>query len=93
MLEIIEKRGFQQDFVNYFKFERDASPAGGRVKELWRWFIIEGVKTDSRLASRQQAVAFAGFGAVQSMPLIRRILELLGVLSTHLHKDSSRRLG
>ena len=89
-LEIIEKRGFQPDSLDYFKFVRDASPAGGRAKDLQVRFIIVDVKTDSEFAPHGHIAAFR---AVQSTTLVGRIYELLGVLLTRSEKDSSGGLG
>jgi PAS domain S-box-containing protein len=82
-LEIVAQRGFQQDFLDYFRNVRDTGAACGRAMELREQVIIEDVETDPEYAPHRQIAASAGFRAVQSTPLFSRSGEFLGILSTH----------
>src|SRR5215471_17771898 len=94
-LEILVQRGFQQDFLEYFKSVRDTGTACGRAMELRERVIIEDVETDSEFAPHRHIAASAGFRAVQSTPLSNRRGDFLGILSTYFrqpHRPSPRDL-
>jgi PAS domain S-box-containing protein len=94
-LEIVAQRGFQQDFLEYFRGVRDIGAACGRAMELRQRVIIEDVEIDSEFALHRQIAASAGFRAVQSTPLFSRSGQFLGMLSTHFrrpHRPSLRDL-
>jgi PAS domain S-box-containing protein len=94
-LEILAQRGFQQDFLEYFKRVRDTGTACGRAMELGERVIIEDVETDSEFAPHRHIAASAGFRAVQSTPLSNQRGDFLGILSTHFrqpHRPSPRDL-
>jgi signal transduction histidine kinase len=94
-LEILVQRGFQQDFLEYFKSVRDTGTACGRAMELRERVIIEDVETDSEFAPHRHIAASAGFRAVQSTPLSNQGGDFLGILSTHFrqpHRPSPRDL-
>jgi PAS domain S-box-containing protein len=94
-LEIVAQRGFQQDFLEYFRSVRDIGAACGRAMELRQRVIIEDVEIDSEFALHRHIAASAGFRAVQSTPLFSRSGQFLGMLSTHFrrpHRPSLRDL-
>jgi PAS domain S-box-containing protein len=95
-LEIVAQRGFQQDFLEYFRNVRDTGAACGRAMELRERVIIEDVETDPAFAPHRHIAAISGFRAVQSTPLFSRSGEFLGMLSTHFrrpHRPLPRDLG
>ncbi len=65
-LEIVAKRGFQQDFLDHFSSVREASAACGRALQQQERVIIEDVQADPGFAPHRQIAASAGFRAVQS---------------------------
>jgi PAS domain S-box-containing protein len=94
-LEIVVQRGFQQDFLEYFRSVHDIGAACGRAMEFRERVIVEDVETDSEFAPHRHMAASAGFRAVQSTPLLSRSGEFLGMLSTHFrmpHRPSLREL-
>lgn len=94
-LEIVGQRGFQQDFLEYFRSVSEAGAACGRAMQRRERVIIEDVETDAAFESHRQIAAAAGFRAVQSTPLFSRNGEMLGMLSTHFrqpHRPSEREL-
>jgi PAS domain S-box-containing protein len=94
-LEIVAHRGFQQDFLEYFRRVRDSDSACGRALQQRERVIIEDVHTDPRFEPHRPIAASAGFCAVQSTPLFSRSGESLGMISTHFrraHRPSEREL-
>jgi len=85
-LEIVAQRGFNQDFLEYFRSVGDIGAACGRAMELRNRVIIEDVETDSGFAPHRDIAASAGFRAVQSTPLVSPRGEFLGILSTHFRR-------
>ena len=94
-LEVVAQRGFQQDFLEFFRGVRATGVACGRAMELRQRVIIQDVETDSEFAPYRHIAASAGFRAVQSTPLLSRGGAILGMLSTHFrtpHRPSLRDL-
>jgi PAS domain S-box-containing protein len=94
-LEIVAQRGFQQDFLEYFRSVDETGAACGRAMEFRERVIIDDVETDSEFEPHRHIARSAGFRAVQSTPLFSRSGEFLGMLSTHFrqpHRPSSRDL-
>jgi transcriptional regulator with GAF, ATPase, and Fis domain len=94
-LEIVAQRGFQSDFLDYFRSVPDDGAASGRALRHRERVIIEDVQTDPGFEPHRQIAASAGFRAVQSTPLFSRTGEPLGVFSTHFrqpHRPSERDL-
>jgi len=94
-LEIVAQRGFQPDFLDYFRSVRDDGAACGRALRRRERVIIEDVQTDPEFEPHRQMAASAGFRAMQSTPLFSRTGEPLGVFSTHFrqpHRPSERDL-
>src|SRR5262249_1332161 len=85
-LEIFGQRGFGQNFLEYFKSVRDAGAACGRAMQLRERVIIEDVETDPEYAPHRHIAVSAGYRAVQSTPILSRVGEFLGVLSTHFRR-------
>ena len=95
VLEIIAQRGFQQDFLDYFKTVHDPAAACGRAIHARERVIVEDVRIDPEFEPHREIAAAAGFCAVHSTPLVSRTGDLLGVLSTHFrepHRPSAREL-
>jgi hypothetical protein len=83
-LEIRAQRGFQDEFLSFFRRVRyeDAS-ACARALLNRNSVVIEDVLLDHRFVPCLQVVQRAGVRAVQSTPLISRSGALLGIVSTH----------
>jgi PAS domain S-box-containing protein len=82
-LEIVAQRGFQENFLEYFRNVRGAGAACGRAMRLRQRVIIEDVEADPGFAPHRDIAAASGFRAVQSTPLFNRSGQFLGMLSTH----------
>jgi PAS domain S-box-containing protein len=94
-LEIIAQRGFQQDFLDYFRSVREDGAAYGRSTQRRERIIIEDVQTDPAFEPHREIAASTGFRAVQIIPLVDRAGDLLGMLSTYFrqtHRPSEREL-
>jgi PAS domain S-box-containing protein len=93
-LEIVAQRGFQQDFLDYFRLVRvDEGSACAQAMQSGERVIIEDVEHDPRYDRHRQIAAAAGYRAVQSTPLRSRTGRVLGMLSTHFrtpHRPSER---
>lgn len=85
-LEIVAQRGFQQDFLEYFRNVHDVGAGCGQAMNLRERVIIEDVETDADFAPHRHIAASAGFRAVQSTPLFSRSGEFLGMISTHFRR-------
>jgi GAF domain-containing protein len=79
----VAQRGFQADFLDYFRDVREDSAVCGRALQRQERVIIEDVETDPGFAPHRSIAASAGFRAVQSTPLCGRGGEPLGMISTH----------
>jgi signal transduction histidine kinase/DNA-binding response OmpR family regulator len=96
-LEIVAQRGFQSEFLDYFRsVDATDDTACGLALRHRRRIIIEDVDLDPDFEQHRGLAARAGFRAVQSTPLFdRRSGEPLGMLSTHFrnpHRPSARDL-
>ncbi len=84
VLEIVAQRGFQQDFLDFFReVSTDAECACGRALREGRTTIIEDVETEDSFAPYRQVAAAAGYRGVVSTPLVGRDGVPLGMLSAH----------
>ena len=84
VLAIAAQRGFDQDFLNYFReVAAEDDSACGRALRGGERIIVEDVETDERYAPMRPIARSAGYRAVQSTPLIGRDNALLGMISTH----------
>jgi PAS domain S-box-containing protein len=83
-LEIVAQRGFQQDFLDYFRTVRveDGSACAQAMQSGTR-ILIEDVELDPAYEPHRPVAATAGYRAVQSTPLQSRQGSILGMLSTH----------
>ena len=85
-LEIVAQRGFQKEFLDYFRVVRDDASACGRAMHGPGRIIIEDVHTDRDFEPHRHIADAAGFRAVQSTPLFSRDGKVLGMLSTHFRR-------
>jgi signal transduction histidine kinase/ActR/RegA family two-component response regulator len=96
VLEIVVQRGFQQDFLDFFREVSAADDcACGRTLREGGTTIIEDVETEDSYAPYRQIAAAAGYRSVQSTPLRARDGAVLGMLSTHFrrrHRPSAQDL-
>jgi PAS domain S-box-containing protein len=96
-LEIVAQRGFQKEFLDYFRsVHADTGSFSGLVLKHRTRIVIEDVDLDADFAPHRGIAAAAGFRAVQSTPLFYRdSREPVGMLSTHFrrpHRPSARDL-
>jgi PAS domain S-box-containing protein len=94
-LEIVAQRGFQPEFLDYFKRVSDEGAACGRALHHRERIIVEDVHSDPSFAPHLPIVTNAGYRAVQSTPLFSHDGEPLGMISTHFrepHRPSEREL-
>jgi PAS domain S-box-containing protein len=96
-LEIVAQRGFQKEFLDYFRsVDADEGSACGLALKHRTRIIIEDVNLDADFTPHRGIAASAGFRAVQSTPLFYRdSREPVGMLSTHFrhpHRPSARDL-
>lgn len=95
-LTIEAQRGFDQDFLDFFrKVSPDDDSACGRALGSGERIIIEDVEEDPLFAPMLNVVRASGWRAVQSTPLIGRGGEPLGMISTHfrsVHRPSDQEL-
>jgi PAS domain S-box-containing protein len=93
-LAIIAQRGFQQDFLDYFRTVRvDEGSACAQAMQSGERIIIEDVNLDPAYEPHRSVAAAAGYRAVQSTPLKSHTGSILGMLSTHFrspHRPSER---
>lgn len=93
-LEIIAQRGFQPDFLDYFRAVRvHEGSACARGMQTGERIIIEDVNLDPSYEPHRDIAASAGYRAVQSTPLKSHDGKILGMLSTHFrtpHRVSDR---
>ena len=83
-LTIAAQRGFNDDFLSFFRLVTAAcgSACGRAIRERCS-IVIEDVLLDREFASYRTISLKAGFCAVQSTPLISSSGAFLGVVSTH----------
>jgi PAS domain S-box-containing protein len=82
-LTIIAHRGFNQEFLDYFKSIPVGYSCCGTAMERRDRVIIEDVYADPRFCDLADIYARHGFVAVQSTPLFTSEGRLLGMFSTH----------
>ena len=86
VLEIVVQRGFDQAFLQVFKFvSADHDSACGRALRFRKRVVIADINADPWFSAYARTAADAGYRAVQSTPIIRTSEkeDVLGVLSTH----------
>lgn len=91
-LEIVAQRGFNAEFLDYFRSVRADESACCRAMSRAR-MVIEDVEIDEGFAPHRHIAASTGFRAMQSTPLFGRGGQVLGILSTHFrqpHRPSER---
>jgi PAS domain S-box-containing protein len=96
VLAIVAQRGFQQQFLDYFRevSVKDDS-AGGRALRKHRRVVIADVDLDGAYAPYRDVARAAGYRAVISCPLTGQGGRPLGVLSVHFrspHRPSDQDL-
>jgi PAS domain S-box-containing protein len=84
VLNIAAHRGFNQDFLDFFRevTATDDSACGRAFRQRGR-IMIEDIEADSQFEPFRPIARSAGYRAVQSTPLIGRDGTALGMLSTH----------
>lgn len=85
-LKIIAHRGFNEEFLEYFKSVPLGYSCCGSAMERRERVIIEDVYADPRFSDLGDIYAKHGFLAVQSTPLFTGDGRLLGMFSTHFAK-------
>lgn len=94
-LKIIAHRGFDQEFLEYFKSVPLGYSCCGAAMEERKRVIIKNVRTDERFSELAEIYVKHGFTAVQSTPLFNSDGHLMGMFSTHFaepHEPSERDL-
>ena len=94
-LQIVAQRGFQQEFLDYFKSVREATNACGMALERGERVIVEDVLSEPCFQPHIKIVTAAGFRALQSTPLVGSGGQMRGMISTHFrkpHRPSDREL-
>jgi GAF domain-containing protein len=87
-LEIKAQRGFQDEFLNFFKWVKlDDGTACARAVQDRGAIIIEDVAADVQFSPYLQIARRAGFRAVQSTPLVSTSGALVGIVSTHFRRQ------
>ena len=96
VLTIEAQRGFEQDFLDFFREVRaDDDSACARALHSGERIIVDDVEMDAPFASMLHVMNAAGVRAVQSTPLIGRNGRPLGMISTHfraVHRSSEQEL-
>jgi PAS domain S-box-containing protein len=86
-LEIVVQRGFESDFLEYFRTVRvDEGSGCAQAMRAGEPVVIEDVELDPAYQPHRRVAAAAGYRAVQSTPLKNRNGNILGMLSTHYRK-------
>jgi PAS domain S-box-containing protein len=86
-LEIVVHRGFQQEFLDYFRVVRmDEGSSCAQAMLSGERISIEDVELDPTFEPLRPIAAVAGYRAVQSTPLKTHNGLILGMLSTHFRK-------
>ncbi len=84
VLTIAAQRGFDDQFLNYFREVADSSSASGQDLRRGERVIVEDVETSSIYdESARRVMLAANARAVQSTPLISHSGKLLGMFSTY----------
>jgi PAS domain S-box-containing protein len=93
-LEIVAQRGFQQDFLDYFRTVRvEEGSACAQAMQSGHSIFIEDVELDPNFGAHRPVAAAAGFRAVLSLPLKNGNGTVIGCLSVHFgrpHRPSER---
>jgi PAS domain S-box-containing protein len=93
-LEIVVQRGFQPDFLDYFRTVRvDEGSACAQAMKSGARSVMEDVQQDPSYEAHRAIAAAAGYRGVQSTPIKSRTNRILGMLSTHFrqpHRVSER---
>jgi GAF domain-containing protein len=90
-LEIIAQKGFQPEFLNYFKVVKafDTS-ACGRAIAIGSPVIIPDITRDIAYAKHTSIAKAAGYISVKSVPIYDEAHRLLGVISTHCNRPRAK---
>jgi GAF domain-containing protein len=96
VLKIDAQRGFDRDFLDYFREVSAADDsAGGRALKSRKRVIIEDVELDAPYEALRPVARAAGYRAVISTPLITSDGTLQGILSTYfrsVHRPNEQEL-
>jgi PAS domain S-box-containing protein len=96
VLLIEAQRGFQDEFLNFFReVSAEDGSCCGRALRSGERILVEDVETDPDFAPMLHVVRAAGYRAVQSTPLMGRDGRPLGMISTHfraVHRPSKQDL-
>jgi GAF domain-containing protein len=85
-LEIAVQRGFEQPFLDRFRFvRREDGCACGRAWRLGRRVNVPSIANDAAFAPFAETAREAGYEAVQSTPIVCGGVTV-GVLSTHFER-------
>jgi GAF domain-containing protein len=83
-LAIVAQRGLSPDFLRTFRrVKTDDGSACGQALRLGGTVIIRDVETDLEFAAFRPDAKRAGFRSVQSTPIITKVGNLMGMVSTH----------
>lgn len=83
-LEIVEQRGFGEEFLDCFRRISLSDPSAcGRALLHRTTVVIDDVMMDEEFAPFREVALRAGFRSVQSTPLLSSTGVVIGVLSTH----------
>jgi PAS domain S-box-containing protein len=84
-LRIAHQRGFNPDFLEYFRVVEPGEAACGTALQTNERVIVEDVATSAVFqgSAAREVVLSAGVRAVQATPLLSRSGQLVGILSTH----------
>jgi GAF domain-containing protein len=83
-LAIVAQRGLSPDFLRTFRrVKTDDGSACGQALRLGGTVIIRDVETDLEFAAFRSDAKRAGFRSVQSTPIITKVGNLMGMVSTH----------
>ncbi|MHB8624127.1 MAG: ATP-binding protein [Sulfuricaulis sp.] len=84
VLYIAAQRGFQDDFLKFFReVSAKNDSACAQALRLQKRIMIEDVDTDTAFMPMREAARTAGFRAVQSTPITGNDGTILGIISTH----------
>jgi PAS domain S-box-containing protein len=93
-LEILAQRGFQQDFLDYFRTVRvEDGSACAQAMQTGERIIIEDVQVEPTFEPHRRIAEAADFRSVISTPLKNRSSGVIGMLSVHFrqpHHPSER---
>jgi hypothetical protein len=94
-LRIICHCGFDLEFLEYFAVVEDDGSACGRAASGMSQVVVTDVDEDPGFAPHREVAAASRFRAVQSTPLVDRLGNLIGIVSTHFgrpHRPSDEQL-